>query len=396
MSQGSVDTSWHVAILTACGTLMAMTTVKNSGITFVGLMEEFHANRESASWPISIQVASIHISALMVGILQRRLSIIHVGLVGSVLLWSGLVASAFAPNLVVMSLTYGLLHGFGVGIIVVTLVVIIMSNFDKYRGTASGIRYIGETASIVVFPKLLVYLTTTYGFRGMLLILGGILMHTTLFVIPLKEPTSAKRKSGPLMNGPMPTTIDRNADLQTASASALVESETANQSEKSKLFSVRLDDFTRPWLYIMILSAVTTHFTCNIFLTTIIDYALDQGVPVNDGASIIAYSSVPDLLGGLALPILSDKGVLSRESLVMCSHFLLGLFMIILPNSSTFMGILSVSLFIAMFVACVISMKTVLMADHLGIDMVSFAIGLSGLAILPLLMGSPFIVGEFL
>ncbi|CAN7937832.1 unnamed protein product [Ixodes hexagonus] len=397
MTQGSTDTSWHVAVLTAFATLMVMTTLRNSGITFVGLMEEFNANRESSSWPISIQVASIHASALIVGMLQKRLSVIHIGLIGSVLVWSGLIASAFAPNLVVMSLTYGLLHGSGIGMVVVTLVVIIMSNFDKYRGTASGIRYIGETVSIVVFPKLLVYLEQKYGFRGMLLILGGILMHTTVCLFPFTEPTFEKRVSGPPENGHTPTTADTSGGLLTASGSTtrLVDPETANQSKTSKLYSVRLKDFARPWLYLMILSGVTAHFTHNIFLTTIIDFALDQGVTLNDGASIIAYSSIPDLLGGLVLPILADKGLLGRGSLVMCSHFLLGLFMIILPKSTNFIVVLSVSLCVVMFVACVINMKTVLMADHLGIEMVSFAIGLSGLVILPLLIGSPFIVGLF-
>ncbi|CAN7977380.1 unnamed protein product, partial [Ixodes persulcatus] len=169
MTHGNLDTSWHVAILTAFTTFMIMTTIKNSGIVYVGLVEEFNVNRQRAAWPISIQVASVHISALTVGILQRRLSIIQIGYIGSVLVWSGLIASAFAPNLVMMSLTYGLVHGSGIGIIVVTLAVVILCNFDKYRGTASGIRYIGEIASIVVFPKLLVYLRNVYKFRGMLL-----------------------------------------------------------------------------------------------------------------------------------------------------------------------------------------------------------------------------------
>ncbi|CAN7986203.1 unnamed protein product, partial [Ixodes pacificus] len=169
MTHGSVDTSWHVAILTAFIAFMIMTTIKNSGIVYVGLVEEFNVNRQRAAWPTSIQVASVHISALIVGILQRRLSIIHIGYIGSVLVWSGLIASAFAPNLVVMSLTYGLMHGSGIGIIAITLAVVILCNFDKYRGTACGIRYIGEIASIVVFPKLLVFLKNVYNFRGMLL-----------------------------------------------------------------------------------------------------------------------------------------------------------------------------------------------------------------------------------
>ncbi|CAN7977381.1 unnamed protein product, partial [Ixodes persulcatus] len=186
-------------------------------------------------------------------------------------------------------------------------------------------------------------------------------------------------------------------DLRASSESSthLVHSEMANQSETSMRLSVRLGDFANPWLYLMMLSGVTAHFTHSVFLTTIIDFSLDQGVSMDEGTSIIAYSSIPDLVGGLGLPILADKGFLGRGSLVMCCHFLLGLFMIALPKSSSFLSILFVSLCVVMLVACVINMKTVLMADHLGIEMVSFAIGLSGLVILPLLLSNPFIVGFF-
>ncbi|XP_065286700.1 monocarboxylate transporter 9-like isoform X2 [Dermacentor albipictus] len=87
-----------------------------------------------------------------------------------------------------MTLTLGAIHGVGVGIVSVTLVIVVMMYFDKYRGIASGIKYAGYSLASLLFPMILTLLKDAYGFRGSMLVYAAITMNATALTLLLKEP----------------------------------------------------------------------------------------------------------------------------------------------------------------------------------------------------------------
>ncbi|EEC02061.1 monocarboxylate transporter, putative, partial [Ixodes scapularis] len=114
-------------------------------------------------------------------VLQHRITLFQILFVGGVLLWTGILASAFVPNMTYMTVTFGIIHGLGYGLCIMTLNVLLNMYFDRYRALTSGIYYSGMSCSGLAFPKFLAYLQQKYGFRGTLLIYGGITMHVTAF-----------------------------------------------------------------------------------------------------------------------------------------------------------------------------------------------------------------------
>ncbi|CAN8002370.1 unnamed protein product, partial [Ixodes hexagonus] len=78
--------------------------------------------------------------------------------------------------------------GLGIGITTMALSILLAMYFDKYRGLTSGIKYAGLSCGGLVFPKFLAHLQRTYGFRGALLIHGGLAMHVSAVGLVLKEP----------------------------------------------------------------------------------------------------------------------------------------------------------------------------------------------------------------
>ncbi|KAH8039009.1 hypothetical protein HPB51_004829 [Rhipicephalus microplus] len=110
------------------------------------------------------------------------------GIVGSVFLWAGLLGATFAPNMTWMTLTVGLIHGTGVGVVCLTLIVVVMMYFDKYRGIASGMKFAGYSLSSLLYPVILTSLKDAYGFRGALLICAALTMNVTALSLLLKEP----------------------------------------------------------------------------------------------------------------------------------------------------------------------------------------------------------------
>ncbi|EEC08926.1 monocarboxylate transporter, putative, partial [Ixodes scapularis] len=82
--------------------------------------------------------------------------------------------------------------------------------------------------------------------------------------------------------------------------------------------------FCKPMFFIIVLLGVIIHYTHNVFLSTIVDFAMDRGMSLDTASSLIVYSSLTDFVGSLGLPLFADKKVLRRSTLVMWSYALLG------------------------------------------------------------------------
>ncbi|CAN7986389.1 unnamed protein product, partial [Ixodes pacificus] len=102
--------------------------------------------------------------------------------------------------------------GLGVGFTTMTYSMLLAMYFDKYRGLTSGMKYAGASCAGLVFPKLLAHLQEKYGFRGMLLICGGIIMHVSAIGNFVKEPPWTCLKS--IEEDAKNTTKERSFEIQ--------------------------------------------------------------------------------------------------------------------------------------------------------------------------------------
>ncbi|XP_054923569.2 monocarboxylate transporter 9-like isoform X1 [Dermacentor andersoni] len=183
-----MDRSWGVAGAASLTAFFTVVMMMNSGFFYVSFIEEFGVDREAASWPASVMSIVSHSSGLLVSCAQRHLSVFQLGVIGSVFLWAGILGAVFAPNMAWMTVTLGAIHGAGVGIVCVTLVIVVMMYFDKYRGVASGLKFAGYTLASLLFPTILTSLKDAYGFRGSMLVYAAITMNVTALTLLLKEP----------------------------------------------------------------------------------------------------------------------------------------------------------------------------------------------------------------
>ena len=81
--------------------------------------------------------------------------------------------------------------------------VIVSQYFEKHRGVANGISVSGNAIGGVIMPPLMEHLVEQYGFRGSMLVLGGLLLHVCLgaslfrplALIPSSKPISSSKES---------------------------------------------------------------------------------------------------------------------------------------------------------------------------------------------------------
>ncbi|CAN7986197.1 unnamed protein product [Ixodes pacificus] len=153
--------------------------------------------------------------------------------------------------------------------------------------------------------------------------------------------------------------------------------------------------FCNPMFYIIVFLGMSIHYTHSVFLSTIVDFAMDRGMSLDAASSLIVYSSVADFVGSLGLPLIADRKALRRSTLVMWCCALFGTCMIFLPIVTSVFLLVLLSLLVEMFAATLITMKAVMMADYLGAEMIPITFAAIGLVSIPLFLCHPLIVGFF-
>lgn len=546
-SAGDVDTRWSIAVAASFIAFFTVASSSNLGFFYVCFLEEFQTTRQQASWPGSVLQIMGHVSGILVAIIQPFFSMFHIAFVGSILLWLGLLAAVFAPNIPWMTVTFGFVHGAAMGVVSVAVIVSLMTHFEKYRGVACGFKYTGNTLASLLLPKLLSWLQDLFDFRGTLLIYAALIMNATAFTLffrdrepsgirkarhisdanKLSEDAPAIRR--PAVNGESNhvdnwengSALDSGSDqIRTVASSlnkravyprdyspekvetpALVTREPtmvstrrvdadlqAGDVKRTRRLSEKLNflfrkrrtvitnnagladvisesplkksgsgrrvsvpnfekgsqcnriDFKRnssleqgygaingassiettgnrkvedhsavprtchcgtvkillkPTFYLLVLGAVASDYTMLVVHATIVDYALDKGVQRKSAELSMTYCATTELMGRLLLPLVADFNIVGRTTLVALCFSAMAVTSAALPFTSSFVTYIIVQVTTALFLACVATLKGVLVADNFGAKAVPTFWGANGLALIPLLSANPFITGYF-
>lgn len=93
----------------------------------------------------------------------------------------GLFLSSYAPSLLFLYISYGLLLGIGTSLCATMALIVSMDYFDKHLSLATGIVAAGSSFGTLAFPPTLQVLVQKYGWESTFRImgLGGIMMAIT-------------------------------------------------------------------------------------------------------------------------------------------------------------------------------------------------------------------------
>nr|XP_037277647.1 monocarboxylate transporter 3-like isoform X1 [Rhipicephalus microplus] len=382
-----VDKCWWVAVLAFVMTTMESSSSRCSGFLMVGIMEQMNVDRGLASWPVSLIGSLIDCGGLLSGPLSELFTTVPVLVGGCVLAATGIIASAFAPNITWLTITLGAMHGLGLGIVITMLQVLISMYFERYRGAANGIMFAGSTASAFIFPHLLLFLGNTYGFRGSLLLFGAVLMNMVAVSIAFREPPWVRLQRINSRKG-----VERTQRLSLSTVQA--DDETKVSAIEAVLRNIR-SVLQCAMIYVLVITWLVFCYNYDIFFSTVVDFAMDKGVSLEDAVSFITYTSITDLVGRVILPILTDRGFLERSTLMALDYFLLGLCALSLPFCESHWTLLAACLGVALFLGCAITMQSVLMAQYLGLEKLAVGYTVLGAFCGPALLGKAPFVGFF-
>lgn len=279
--------------------------------------------------------------------------------------------------------------GTGFGTMYVTMKYFAMMYFDKLRGVAMGITSLGSSMAGFVFPKVLLYLGDTYSFEGSLFILGGISMNITSLAYLLKVPPWCK-----------PTKQHEFMESIPSLTSACATERGIHQQEREEKAPwvqslPRSSSMVRtPIFHVLILSAAVSHVFGISFLSSMTDFCQDKGLTTTDAVWLTSSFTLTGILGRLCVPLLADKGLLRRSTLLMLLDLLLASVIMSAPCATTYWSLAAIEAFATIFANSVDVIHDVVAVDYFGIERLPMVYGIIGVVKAPLQLCNPLILGK--
>ncbi|XP_077507784.1 uncharacterized protein LOC144118872 [Amblyomma americanum] len=167
------------------------------------------------------------------------------------------------------------------------------------------------------------------------------------------------------------------------------------RQNSSGMFSQILDLLRTPSFYAIVIPIVVADFTLPLLATTLIDYTGDKGVPLDAAALLLSCLSVGTFGGRLVIPFLSDRTVRNRCITASVTFALVSLCFVVFPHIGGTGVIAVVTILAGSLQGYLATIKSVLVADYLGVQKLAVSWGVIGLVSLPLTFCEPSIVGAF-
>ncbi|XP_060515775.1 monocarboxylate transporter 13 isoform X2 [Cylas formicarius] len=181
---------WLVLFGATLVNILVPGTVKSFGVLFVEFLEAFEATPSQGMWIPALCYFLYSSLGPVSSILSVAWSYRIVTFIGGACAAGGMILSFWATSLPILYFTYGVLVGCGAGLSFPPTVYIVTSYFVKLRGVANGICISGSAFGSILLPPLLRIILETYGYRGAVLLMGGITLNVfvaALFYDPVEN-----------------------------------------------------------------------------------------------------------------------------------------------------------------------------------------------------------------
>ncbi|XP_054923180.1 monocarboxylate transporter 1-like [Dermacentor andersoni] len=400
-----MDRCWTVPVTMAASAFLICMPWTWFGLLLVMFVEKFDVTRETASWPKSAATMLSHLSGLVVYALQRRIKTFYIVLFSTMLTSVAFISAAFAPNMLWMTITVGVIHGLGHGIFLTSSTVYTLLHFVKYRTIATSFIFIAYGLSAVVSQFVLTGLMKFYDLKGALLLYGGILLNSFVIVMlawnpsPIRLP--CKQNSHGCLENALPTernygaTGDGNASWKSSENRRCSDlTDEAAQPESSTLKHV-LALFSTPSFYVLLGAILVGDYTGVEFLSTIVDYGVDKGFELGSAQHLVTFSSAGQLVGRIIVPVLADCVPFTRRPLYAFSLVTFGVCMMTMPLVDLILPALALATLAGVAQGYILCIRYVLLAEYLGVERTAASSGIVGVAMVPMSLVSPVIIGHF-
>ncbi|CAH1794226.1 unnamed protein product [Owenia fusiformis] len=167
------------------------------GVIYANLLEQFGESKAKTSWVASLFLSVPLIAAPIGSALTNKYGCRTVTMCGGFVAMFGFFLSYFVTSIEMLCVTIGLISGLGLSVVYVAAIIVVAYYFETKRAFATGLAVSGSGIGTFVFAPLTEFLMGKYGWRGTILILGGIMLNIVVagaLFRPLETKRDKKRK----------------------------------------------------------------------------------------------------------------------------------------------------------------------------------------------------------
>lgn len=151
------------------------------GVFFNTIANEFHAPTSSTSLVFSVFAVLYSFSSLVMGFVMDAYGASKTILIGGVLMALGFALSSFAPSILVLIFTFGIVAAAGSGSMWLPTSFSVFEKFEPSRTRElTGLVSAGTAFGSLFFAPFEAYLISNFGWRNAFLVLGVIILFLTI------------------------------------------------------------------------------------------------------------------------------------------------------------------------------------------------------------------------
>lgn len=365
-------------------TFMTGATLRTIGFLFVNFVGKFKTSREETAWSVSLTSAAVAFSGVLAKFLLRRYPPWPLIMFGSLCQVAGMFGACYAPNVSILAVTFGLIHGIGAGLVFVLTGTFIERNFLTKRRLMMQLNMTAFCAAGMFFPRVMLYVAQEFGYFSLVLFCAGVVLNVPV-LCTLLRPRHETKKNSELP----PKQVQKIFVVEKSSMPS------PNPALKSSASPMPTSVFTKPLFYATALTHLIFFYVINLFASISVDTILGKGIPVILAITIAPSVSVLDCVGRVLLPMATEAGYVNRSTLVMIDYLFVGVGFVVISIIRSYPAMLITCLSFGAFSGHAIAVHNSLMCDFVGPDQVDLGNAIVTCVATVSFLTKPFVVGFF-
>ncbi|XP_071795626.1 monocarboxylate transporter 12-like [Asterias amurensis] len=351
---------------------------KGLGMLLPTLQEQFVTSTWLIGWMVAFVDAAAQLSAIIATPLKERFGARTVLTVSGLVAGISMITASLQPNL--YALTFILtLTGSAIGIPYVITKHLVGSYFTKSVGTAYGLGTLGASFALVTIVPLIKLFLDTYGWRGTMLLLGGVFLHLAVIGALVKPPAASRSQDGyeaALTDEEQETGEDNVKPSNRSGCSCF----TTVYSFTRDTFKLGLFSSISFWLVLFVYTV--TEMTNCAWLIYYVQYTtVSKGFTLEDASHFIVAFGIGRAISSIVIgPLVQAVKVVSATIWFAVVLLLITVYFAVDPWLTSYWPIITNSLFYGIVLSSHFILLNVVIKDSFGKEQMGHVLGWLGVA----------------
>nr|CAD7424946.1 unnamed protein product [Timema monikensis] len=177
---------WLIVLAYSISSTVIGAIIQSFTLLYKDTFTELHMSTTKIAVVANTNIALGLVSGLFLGPLLRKYGHRKVAVLGSLLVFIGIVLTGFASSFLHICFTYGFITSLGAGLVCPTTLMALRGYFSSRQGTAMRVAVRMAGVAPILLPPLVAFLMDRYGVQGATLVVGAVSLHCLLGAVLLR------------------------------------------------------------------------------------------------------------------------------------------------------------------------------------------------------------------